>query len=294
MAARAKGAARRIVRLFVCVVAGLAIGICLDVALVRSGLIRNPFAPIVGGDIGLARSDRPGLRVLFVGNSFTYENDMPALVHRLGASSGRARPIFAVEYTAPGWRLRRAAADHGLETLLRTVRWDWVVLQEQSEIPSLAPERRRRDMYPFARALQQKIRAAGARTLLFMTWAYEHGDDAAVPHDSFAAMQARLAAGYDELGRELRVPVAPVGLAWAAARRADSRLRLWQGDGRHPSRVGAYLSACVFYAVLTGRDPAASRFGAGLTRREARVLRRAAWHAVRASRETRLRQLAGR
>jgi hypothetical protein len=62
-------------RLVACVCAGLLLTVPLYVGLARSGIIRSPFFPRAEGDLGLAKSDRPGLRVLFVGNSFTYSNE---------------------------------------------------------------------------------------------------------------------------------------------------------------------------------------------------------------------------
>ena len=66
---------------------GLAVAVLIGVALVQAGLVRSPFAPALTGDIALARTDRAGLRVLFVGNSFTFYNSMPALVRRLRAGA---------------------------------------------------------------------------------------------------------------------------------------------------------------------------------------------------------------
>jgi hypothetical protein len=254
---------------------GAVLGLSLCVGLVWSGVVHNPFGPVVRGDLELAQSDRAGLRVLFVGNSFTFKNEMPELVHDLADSDGDRERIFAVSYTAGGWTLRKASQDEGLTALLRDVRWDVVVLQEQSRLPSLSAMRRREETYPFARALDAKIVRAGARTMLFMTWAYEDGDDASVLGDTFGAMQSRLHDGYSELAAELAasVSVAPVGLAWAEAVRRHPEVDLWAGDGQHPSRIGSYLTACVFYAVLSGRDPTRNPFTAGLDPAEARSLR---------------------
>jgi hypothetical protein len=268
--------ATRILRLAACVVVGLVLGTSLVTALIRAGVIRNPFAPVVGGDLALAQSGRPGLRVLFVGNSFTFENDLPALVHQLAAADARAGRIFAVDYTAPGWSLRQAAADDGLSSLLRRVRWNVVVLQEQSRIPSLSAARRRRELNPFASELVRRIRSVGAHPLLFMTWGYENGDRRGVRGDDFESMQARLARGYWDLGAELSAPVAPVGLAWAEALRRKPDLDLWGGDGRHPNRPGSYLAACVFYAIVSGRSAIGNAFTAGIARPEARFLQRVA------------------
>jgi len=262
----------RLFRAFLCAVAGLVLGVSIFVGLVQSGLVRNPLGPVIRGDIELARSDRDGERVLFVGNSFTFRNAMPALVHGLAEADDGSMPIFAVQYTAPRWSLKKASEDEGLQNLLEDVRWDVVVLQEKSWFLSLPAEERRKETYPFARDLQREIALAGGRTMLFMTWGYKDGDRWNWPGDTFDAMQARLAEGYSELAGELSAEIAPVGLAWAEARRRQPGIDLWADDGKHPSRLGSYLAACVFYASLTGRDPARSGFTGDLAPAEARFL----------------------
>lgn len=228
----------------------------------------------VRGDMAAVRSDRPGLRVLFVGNSFTYFNDMPAMVQRLAAGDPQARPLFAAWYARGGGTLAQAADDDDLRELIASEHWDAVVLQEQSWIPS-SPAAREREMLPAARTLAGLVRKRGARTVLYMTWGYRHGDRE-LPGDSYAAMQARVTASYTAAGRRLRAQVAPVGLAWRSAFRERPSLELRGPDGHHPNRAGSYLAASVLYARLTGRDPRASRFAAGLPRGEANMLRRIA------------------
>jgi hypothetical protein len=267
---------RRLLRSFFLAVAGVVLGFALYSGLVHIGLARSLLAPNLRGDIGLARSDRPGLRVLFVGNSFTFKNSLPAIVHELAAADPGATPIFSVEYAAGGWSLHQANKDDGLDKLLRDVHWDVVVLQEKSWLLSLPEEQWRRETYPAARALHEKIAAAGARTVLFMTWGYVRGDRWHEPHDTYAAMQARLAEGYSKLGAELGAQVAPAGLAWAEALRREPSLDLWAGDGQHPGRLGSYLAACVFYAMLSGREPTRSRFTAGIQPGQARLFQRVA------------------
>jgi hypothetical protein len=255
--------AGRVIRLAAVTAAAVVLGVSIYVALVKVDLLRGPYDPVASGDIALARSDRIGLRVLFVGNSLTAGNSMPALVHQLAEGDDGARPIFSVQYAAGNWTLRQASEDDGLTALLNEVRWDVVVLQENSRVASFSPYRPE-DMYPFAQALDRKIAAVGARTVLFMTWGFREG--------GFEDMQAHLALGYSNLAAELDVALAPVGLAWAEARRRDPEVELWTSDGRHPSLSGSYLAACVFYALLSDRDPSRSQFTAGLEPSEARFL----------------------
>jgi hypothetical protein len=238
-----------------CIVSGLVAGVSLYVGAIQAGLIRNPFGPVVKGDLVAARSDRLGLRVLFVGNSTTYYNDMPGLVQKLAAGDKGARPLFAVYYTAPGWSLRSASRDDGLADLLDEVRWDAVVLQEHGERASASLDRLRRETLPHARDLRDRATASGARTIVFGNW---------------------YPGSYADLGSELGAPVAPVSAAWLEALRRRPYLDLLGSDGRHPNLAGSYLFACVFYAALTGRDPTGSSFTAGLRKSEARFLQEVA------------------
>lgn len=267
---------RRLIRLTACAAVGIALGVSIYAALVAAGVARNPFDPVARGDIALAKSTRPGLRVLFVGNSFTFRNALASMVHDLAVYDRGGPELFAVEYAAPGWTLEDAAANHDLEHLLDEVPWDIVVLQEQSQLLSFPSAEWQRETYPFARTLQDRIARNGARTLLFMTWGYRLGDRRNLPDDTFLAMQERLARGYSELGAELPASTAPAGVAWADALRERPGLDLWDSDGRHPNVAGSYLAACVFYKALTGRDPSRSRFTAGLRPREAHFLQRIA------------------
>lgn len=247
----------RLVAAAAVVVAGLLLGVGVFAALVGAGLVRNPLAPRLVGDLALARSERPGLRVLFVGNSLTFVNEMPELVHDLAAADPGARPLFTVEYAAPNWTLAKAAGDERLRRLVAELEWDVVVLQENSNVAAM-PAVRRTESEPYAAALAARAASVGAETVFYMTGV---GTSA----------QSTLA-----LARENRGTVAPVGLAWweSARRRPGLDLRGW--DGLHPNRAGSYLAACVFYALLSGRSAEESAFTAGLPFADARYLQRLA------------------
>src|SRR5207247_2629939 len=99
-----------------CVIGGLLLGVAIKVLF---------FAPDpISGDLAQVRSDRPGLRVLFVGNSFIARNAMPRLVTKLAAGDPKGRPIFAVQYARGGSTLQTAARDSRLTKLIDGERWD--------------------------------------------------------------------------------------------------------------------------------------------------------------------------
>jgi hypothetical protein len=269
--------AHKRLRLLACVCAGLLLTVPLYVGLAKSGVIRSPFFPRADGDLTLAKSDLPGLRVLFVGNSFTYYNEMPAMVHDLAEGDPGARPIFSVEYTAPNWSLHEASDDGGLSDLITDVDWDVVVLQDASYYLADSESWWARETLPYASVLRREVASAGGETMFFMTWGYEHG---AYSEDSYDGMQARLADGYRTLAGILSAEIAPVGIAWGEALRDRADLELWKRDGHHPSRLGSYLAACVFYRELTGRDPMNSSYLGGLAEDDARFLQQIAGDAV--------------
>jgi len=211
-------------------------------------------------------------RILFIGNSYTYVNDLPGTFASL-AKSGGHRVETGMAATG-GWFL----SDHvnSTETLdqIESSKWDYVVLQEQSQVPASEAVRIAR-MYPAARALVGKIREAGAAPILFITWAHRDGW-----HENgmntYESMQLQINAGYLMLGQELRAQMAPVGYAWMKTRQEDPQLNLWQEDGSHPNEQGTYLAACVFYASIFRESPEGLTYKDGLSKEEAQALQKIA------------------
>jgi hypothetical protein len=164
----------------------------------------------IAGDLQLVRSHRPGLRVLFVGNTLTSDNGMPQMLSDLADADRGGRPIFAVRYARRGSTLEDALDDHRLTDLLEDERWNFVVLQEHSQVASRSDDRKER-MVPAATALARMADRAGAKTVLFSTGAYEEGDRDADSGDTYQAMQNRLNLGYYRVAVRLPALLAPVG-----------------------------------------------------------------------------------
>lgn len=240
----------RVLIKLVVVLAGIAAGAALWVVGIQAGIVPHPLGPSATGDLALVRSKQPGVRVLFVGNSLTYYNEMPSMVRSLSALDPGGQELLVVQYTAPGWRLSSASADRGLLKLLGEVRWDEVVLQERSD-----------ESAPFFDALSARASAVGARTVIF-------------------DLGRGGAGGYRQEARRLGARLAPVWDAWMTALERRPGLDLYGWDGHHPSRAGSFLMACVFYAVLTGRDPTGNAYTAGLESTDARFLQQIAREVV--------------
>lgn len=222
-----------------------------------------------------ACSAEPAVSVLFIGNSYTFFNDMPEMVREIADGSSID---VEVEMIAPGgWWLRDHAASQ--ETLDRIARggWDYVVLQEQSQITAV------RDLsvietWPAATTLANAAHRGGAEVVVFMTWGHELGSDE-VGHATYESMQTAVGQTYLALAESLSVDVVPVGAAWWLARESGKAV-LYQPDGSHPSKEGSYLAAVVFVGRLLGVTLSEIDETLGLDDETARSLRQAADEAL--------------
>lgn len=175
------------------------------------------------------------LRVFFIGNSYTYVNDLPSLVDQLLGPRGIRLEHESV--TPGGATLEKQWKDGKALAAIQKEKWDFVVLQEQST----RPFKNREAMFGAARSFHAEIAKTGAKTLLYETWAAKAAPDE----------QAKLTDAYETLGRELGATVVPAGEAWK--RGIAAGLELHGSDGRHPSRLGSYLAACVFARTISGQ-----------------------------------------
>ncbi len=157
---------------------------------------------------------------------------------------------------------------------LASKKWDYVVLQEQSQTPA-STESRTMFMLPAVRELTGLIYPTGAIPILFNAWGHRDGwpDNGLPDYDS---MQNAINAGYMEVSRELNITVAPVGFAWQAVQSQEPQINLWQADGSHPSPAGTYLAACVYYAVIFHESPAGLDYDGNLDKPIALILQKAA------------------
>jgi hypothetical protein len=205
-------------------------------------------------------------KVLFIGNSFTARNDLPGLVAHLAAARGHALHTRLI--TAGGASLGRHWNAGEAARAIAEGGYHQVVLQEQSTLPIKSAPR----MHANVRLFDAAIRAAGAQTVLYMTWARRHAPQT----------QAALAAAYQDIGRELGAVVVGVGLAWKRFLAAYDEPVLHDKDGSHPTLAGSYLAACVFLTVLFGEDPRGIECDLpGLGAPQQALLQQSAWQAGR-------------
>jgi hypothetical protein len=202
---------------------------------------------------------RDGDAVFFVGNSFFdwQGRPLPQWVAALGAA---VSPPIRIEVGAdivPGEKPLPDFLEHdATREALASGKYDVFVLQGYE----FEPVDDKQAFHDAVREFDRRIRAAGAQTVLFMTWDFQ-----------FRPFIDELSASYDEIGRELGVPVIPAGLVHADCGRAPP-----QGEGRHfltadaehpdgdlhQNARGTAVNVYTTFMVLTGRDPQGRNFTA--------------------------------
>lgn len=182
-----------------------------------------------------AQSAEPS--ILFIGNSYSF--GVPRALRAEASKQGRV--LHAGLLAKSGWTLAKHAADPSTDTMLHQRRWDIVVLQEQSRIPS-HPWRRRFSMQPAVKDLAERVRQAGAVPVLYQTWGRR---------DDFEPMNSRVREGCRQVAAAAGgMLVIPVGDAWENEVAAGRQSMLYQPDGSHPSADGDRITARVFAGLL--------------------------------------------
>jgi hypothetical protein len=194
------------------------------------------------GCLGAAKSLAPlpagGVHVLFVGNSLTYEWDLPGTVAFLASMGGDT--VRVSSQTGPNLAL----IDHlngGTQAVaaIKSDSWNYVILQQGPTPAGIC----RDSLILWTQLFDPLIRAQGAKTAVFQTWPLNGP------------------VWYTNIGESFRMAAAavngtlmPVGDAWLIALTESPALQLHGPDGLHPSRLGTFLAALVIYERVTGHD----------------------------------------
>lgn len=178
-------------------------------------------------------------RILFIGNSLTYTNDLPEMVKAMAQAVGDdslliesvAFPNYSLEdHWNEGTALARLAAH----------KWDLVIMQQG---PSGLPESRAL-LVEFARKFEAPIRAAGARPAIYMVW----------PEATRPLAYDSVADNYTAAATAVHGVLYPGIRAWQAAWQRDAGLEFYSPDGLHPTQLGSYVVALMIAGQITGHS----------------------------------------
>ncbi len=179
------------------------------------------------------------LEVLFIGNSYTENNELPWMVRAIARAEGLA--LRYEQVTSGGMSLEQHWANGKGEAVAKIAsrKWDFVVLQEHSLRPIDEPAK----LSQYAKLFDAKIKAKGARTMLYVTW----------PRKGAPENQAKLSKAFAAVAQELGATMVQVGPAWERALKERPGVALYEADESHPTPQATYFSALVFHHAIHGK-----------------------------------------
>ena len=250
------------------------------------------------------------VNVLFIGNSLTYYNDMPQILQDMVNETDPDIKIEQVSY--PGFSLyahleniiEESSEDNvktrkkgegevtATEKRIQEKNWDIIVMQTGG-VNILIPEIKNLKVDP---AIQEILNLSNCQSkyVLFNTWTTKidypkeycypavvvdryakPGEKICSPKISDEKNYAQLLeSGYKELSSKNNLILTKHATLFERVREKHPNLDLLEDD-MHPSRKGAFLSAAIFYELLTGKKANKLKYKADLNTEIATLLKKA-------------------
>lgn len=257
--------------IFVAILSGLIIGLVAGLYISKAPVVENlsrhiPFSDDYFSDgispVVEAKPIEPNgqqIRILFIGNSYTFFNNMPLMLAHIAESDPDNHAHYTIQsVTLAGKTLEDVWKEGQAQKLIHQKQWDYVVLQDQS-FWALHPNWIGQTTY-YAELFNNEIKQAGAHTVLFTTWARQPGTSwYSDPQYNFLRnpiyMQDQFDSQTNALADKLSATAIPAGDYWAKTLARNPSFPLYEADGTHPSQAGAYVNALAFYKYFSEHAP---------------------------------------
>lgn len=176
------------------------------------------------------------MRLVFVGNSHTYVNEMPHIVELLFKAYTDIDPDITM-ITQPGQSLMWHSNQISTQFNLKYGKYDYVILQDVAH-----PFEGKEHLMEDVDAIMQYIPET-KKKCFYMTWgSYLHPE-----------WHEQMDEAYTAAAEKYSAEIAPVGRIWKRIRYECSDINLFYTDGEHASIYGSYLAACTIFCTVTDR-----------------------------------------
>lgn len=178
------------------------------------------------------------MKVLFVGNSHTFFNDMPELFARFAEKTTGEKPgVVMLAYGGRDYKWHRKEY-FALRFNLMYGNYDYCILQQAAH--PYPPEDETMD---YGGMIIELCRKYGVKPVVYMTWAEKR----------FPENQQKMIDTCKHLAQKHDALLAPVGAVWQKVQNEYPEIELYFKDGEHAGPYGDFLIAAVFCRLLTGR-----------------------------------------
>ena len=184
--------------------------------------------------------DQDAVRVLFIGNSLTFMEHVPAQFADIAKSQDKKIKLDVKQVAYPDYTLKDHWNRKRAQQAIEAQRWDYVVLQGHSKEPVLAPKEFRQ----YVKLFDEEAKAAHARAVLYATWA----------DSDRLEMQDKIVEVFSKLAQDADLILAPVGEAIHFCLKENPDIELLQPDKHHATKYGAYLIAATIYSTIFKKE----------------------------------------
>ncbi|MBQ9035891.1 MAG: hypothetical protein IJ115_00300 [Erysipelotrichaceae bacterium] len=178
------------------------------------------------------------MKVLFVGNSHTFFNDMPELFAQfVEKTTGEKPEVVMLAYGGRDYKWHRKEY-FAIRFNLMYGNYDYCVLQQAAH-----PYPPKEETLEYGGMLIELCKKYGVKPIVYMTWAEKR----------FPENQQKMIDTCSLLAKEHDALLAPVGTVWQKVQQSHPEIELYFKDGEHAGPYGDFLIASVFCKLLTGK-----------------------------------------
>lgn len=218
------------------------------------------------------------IRVLFVGNSMTYRKNNTTITNlrKMAKKSGRklvVKRLTCSNEKMKNWANPKHKSGKRLYREIRSGRWDYIIFQEQTDTSV------KKSFVTASKKVSQYIHSKSPKTQIVYncTWAYKKGRKISGKYYSFSKMQNTMNKNYESAATQTGGRVCWSGKAFLTYRKSKGKKKnLYIKDNNHASKYGWYLNACCLYASIFGKSPTESKYYAGLSKKQAKLMQKIA------------------
>lgn len=211
-------------------------------------------------------------KVLFIGNSFTSQNNLPELFRQLSIGAGE---LVEVAAHMPGGISVGDTAQGALAhmnnpvvyDLIRSDDWDFLILQDNQGRFCLGYGQFPASSLVLEGHLMIRDSLAFHQPCASMVWFAGFGPKDGYPPygNSGVALIDSIYQNYLFLNDTAEEVIAPIGPAFKRIISGYPSFNLWGADAIHPSLLGSYLTACVIFSTIYRSSPIRSSYNPGIS-----------------------------
>lgn len=230
------------------------------------------------------------VKVLFIGNSFTYYSDLPGKFKALATAAGQN--VTVDSYATAGANVVSNSQQTGhvdnplVYSKIHSQAWDYVVIQDNGAYFAGAVHSIPYGALPANIRLRDSVRTIHpcSSVIWFASWG-PVGGAGYVANDNTAYTNNRTDTNYQYMNNmypSKKEIIAPFGKAWNAATLAKPTIQnsLYYGDQVHPAAAGQLLNASVLYTTIFKQDPSNINYTGGVNATDAAFLRNIGYQTV--------------